>query len=484
MMDVRLGLRNLFRNRWRSGLTLAAVGVAVALMVWSVGFIDGWLNEMIRSMTGLETLQVQVQTVEHVRNPRVYRTFELAPDQLDRVAALPGVIAVTRRAEAHGLVGTEQRSQVARLIGVDPVAEAAATPIADAVVAGRWLTAAVAGEAAAAATEPASLAAPAAAATEPASLAAPAAAATEPASPASPASPIDDADDAAWTPPIPAEVVLGQGLAYQLGVTVGDELVVFLEAADGSLGNDVLVIVGVVQTGNSMLDRGAVYLRLEDLQFLAALGDGVHRIAIRTGDLAAARTTAAAVAAVIGAAYPLPADGVAVAEEELAVLSWQEMTPTLEQMIQLVRGSYWFMYLLIYLVAAVGILNTQRMSALERRREFGVMMAIGMRPRRLFRTLLVETAVLGLAGAAIGALLGGALTWYHATAGLNLGMFSDGASFTYMGVTMSERLRFVLTTRTIVEPVVIMVGVAVISGLWPAIRAARTQPAPTIAGRT
>jgi ABC-type lipoprotein release transport system permease subunit len=144
---------------------------------------------------------------------------------------------------------------------------------------------------------------------------------------------------------------------------------------------------------------------------------------------------------------------VAVAEAELAVLSWQEMTPTLDQMIQLVRNSYWFMYLLIYLVAAVGILNTQRMSAMERRREFGVMMAIGMRPRRLFRTLLVETAVLGLAGAAIGALLGGALTWYHATAGFNLGMFSNGETFTYMGVTMSERLRFVLTPRTILEPV-------------------------------
>jgi ABC-type lipoprotein release transport system permease subunit len=466
-MDVRLGLRNLFRNRWRSGLTLAAVGVAVALMVWSIGFVDGWLNEMIRSMTGLETLQVQVQTVEHVRNPRVYRTFELAPEQLDRVAALPGVVAVTRRAELHGLVGTEQRSQVARLIGVDPVAEAAATPIADAVVAGRWLSAA----------DPAAGAAPEAAA-DPAAGAAPAGPADEASS--------DDAawDDVAWAPPIPTEVVLGQGLARQLGVAVGDELVVFLEAADGSLGNEVLEVVGIVLTGNSMLDRAAVYLRLEDAQFLAALGDGVHRVAIRTEDLAAARATAAAVAATIGAAYPLPADDVAVGEAELAVLSWQEMTPTLDQMIQLVRNSYWFMYLLIYLVAAVGILNTQRMSAMERRREFGVMMAIGMRPRRLFRTLLVETAVLGLAGAAIGALLGGALTWYHATAGFNLGMFSNGETFTYMGVTMSERLRFVLTPRTILEPVGIMVGVAVISGLWPAVRAARIQPAPTIAGRT
>jgi ABC-type lipoprotein release transport system permease subunit len=475
MMDARLGLRNLFRNRWRSGLTLAAVGVAVALMVWSVGFIDGWLNEMIRSMTGLETLQVQVQTVEHVRNPRVYRTFELTPEQLDRVAALPGVVAVTRRAELHGLVGTEQRSQVARLIGVDPVAEAVATPIADAVVAGRWLVAA----------GPAPGGEPSPVFDDDASH-----------DPAGDDAAGDDAawgdaawgdaawGDAAWTAPIPTEVVLGQGLARQLGVGVGDELVVFLEAADGSLGNEVLEVVGIVLTGNSMLDRAAVYLRLGDAQFLAALGDGVHRVAIRTEDLAAARATAAAVAAALGAAYPLPPDDAAVGEAELAVLSWQEMTPTLDQMIQLVRNSYWFMYLLIYLVAAVGILNTQRMSAMERRREFGVMMAIGMRPRRLFRTLLVETAVLGLAGAAVGALLGGALTWYHATAGFNLGMFSNGETFTYMGVTMSERLRFVLTPRTILEPVLIMVGVAVISGLWPAVRAARIQPAPTIAGRT
>lgn len=445
MMDARLGLRNLFRNRWRSGLTLAAVGVAVGLMVWSLGFLEGWLNEMVRAMTGVETLQVQVQTVEHVRNPRVYRTVDLAPDKLDRIAALPGVVAVTRRAEFHGLVGTEQRSQVARLIGVEPDREAAATPVAQAVVAGRWLAA-------------------------------------QPAATSTPAPAADDDD--AWAPRDPAEAVLGQGLARQLQVEPGDELVVFLEAADGSLGNEVLRVVGIVVTGNSMIDRGAAYVRLEDAQFMAALGDGVHRVAIRTADLAAARETAAQVAAVIGGTYPLPPDDAPVTEDELAVLSWQEMAPSLHQMIELARSSYWFLYLLIYLVAAVGILNTQRMSALERRREFGVMMAIGMRPRRLFRTLLVETVVLGMAGAAVGALLGGAITWYHATHGLNLGMFSNGEAFTYMGVTISERLPFVLSPHVILQPVAIMIGVALISGLWPAVRAARTEPAPTIAGRS
>jgi hypothetical protein len=113
-------------------------------------------------------------------------------------------------------------------------------------------------------------------------------------------------DDVAWTPPIPPTSCSARASRASSAWAVGDELVVFLEAADGSLGNEVLDVVGIVLTGNSMLDRAAVYLRLEDAQFLAALGDGVHRVAIRTGDLAAARATAAAVAAIIGAAYPLP----------------------------------------------------------------------------------------------------------------------------------------------------------------------------------
>jgi ABC-type antimicrobial peptide transport system permease subunit len=68
--------------------------------------------------------------------------------------------------------------------------------------------------------------------------------------------------------------------------------------------------------------------------------------------------------------------------------------------------------------------------------------------------------------------------------GFDLTLFSDGTSFSYMGVTFSERLYFDLTTAALVQPVVIMIGVAVISGLVPAVRAARIDPAPTIAGRT
>jgi ABC-type lipoprotein release transport system permease subunit len=349
---------------------------------------------------------------------------------MQRLRAVPGVTAVSPRVKAYGLVGNEDRSQVARILGVIPEAEGAATPIRDAVVSGRWLS-----------PEPAPT-------------------------------------------PGPREVVLGHGLAQQLRVSPGDELVVFLEAADGSLGNELLQVTGVVRTGNTELDRLAAYLHLADAQYLTALGDQIHELMLRTADLDAARATAESVAVAIGARVGAPADGETVEPSALVVQPWQEIVPWLNQMIVLFRRSYAFMYLLIYLVAAVGILNTARMSALERRREFGVMLAIGMRPLRMFRTIVVETVVLGLVGALIGATLGFLLSWYYATAGFDMSVFTDQATFSYMGVAFSERIYFVLTPMTVIQPILVMLAVAALSGLWPAIRAARIVPAPTIAGRT
>lgn len=426
MISLRLGLRNLARNRWRSALTLAAVGVAVALMVWTLALYEGWIAQMVRGATAVETGQVQIHTAAYVEQPRAYRSFPVDPTLLERIRSVPDVRAASPRVELHGLVGNEERSQVGRILGVDPGLEAATTPVAEAVVDGRWLSSA----------------------------------------------PPDH--------PAPREAVLGSGLARQLRVDTGDELVVFLEAADGSLGNELLQVVGTVRTGNTQVDRATLYMHLEDAQVLGALAGEVHEVAIRTDDLTRALETATAVASALGARR----DPSSTDPDALVVRAWQEILPSIQQMLVIFRRSSWVAYLLVYLVAAVGVLNTQRMSAMERRREFGVMLAIGMRPRRMLRTLVAETAVLGLVGALIGAAAGGLLSWYHATRGFDLTLLADEVSFTYMGVAFSERLYFVLTPEMVAEPVLVMLVVALLSGLWPAFKAARIDPAPTIAGRT
>ncbi|MFW5904993.1 MAG: ABC transporter permease, partial [bacterium] len=399
-------------------LTLAAVAVAVGLMTWTLSFYEGWLQAMIRGATAVETAQVQIHMASYVDQPRVYRSFALDSGTVERIRDVPEVRTLSPRVELFGLVGNEERSQVGRILGVDPTLESRTTPIVDAVTRGRWLS----------------------------------------------------EDPPGY--PAPREVVLGSGVAQQLRVEPGAELVTFLEAADGSLGNELLRVVGVARTGNTAVDRNTVYIHLDDAQLLGALGEEIHEVAIRTADLTTARRTADEVARVI--------EG----QDALVVRSWQAIMPGIDQMVVLFRRSYWILYLLVYLLAAAGVVNTQRMSALERRREFGVMVAVGMRPRRLLGTLTVETTVLGVLGALVGSSFGSALAWYHSTRGFDMGLLADQATFSYMGVAFSERLYFVLTPTHVVQPILVMAFVAMLSGLWPAYQAFRIDPAPTIAGRT
>jgi ABC-type lipoprotein release transport system permease subunit len=428
MISLALGVRNLARNRWRSGLTLGAVAVAVALMVWTVAFYEGWLGQMVRGATAVETSQIQIHRSGYIVAPRIYRSFSADPSLLNSIEGVPGVLAVSPRVEMFGLVGNEQRSQVVRVLGVDPEREAQTAPVTDGIINGNWL-------------------------------------------PPNPAP---------STGPLP--VVLGDRLARQLQVVPGDELVVFLEASDGSLGNDVLVVTGILKTGDIEIDRTTMYLPIADAQQLGALEGQVHEIAIRTDDPYDAPKVAEEIALVTGSTFG-ESPGATARDEYLVVRPWQDILPEINEMIILFRRSYWVMYLLVYLVAAIGVLNTQRMAALERRREFGLMIAIGMRPRRLMRTLVVETAVLGVTGAAIGAVLGGGLAWYHTAYGLNMALFTTEAAFSYMGVAFSDRIFFSMSLATVAIPVMVMVAVTLLSGCWPGIQAARIAPAPTISGR-
>jgi ABC-type lipoprotein release transport system permease subunit len=412
-------------------------------MVWILAFMEGWMGTMVQGATAVETGQVQVHTRAYADNPRVDRSFTVDQALLDAVEGVEGVVAVSPRVKLNGLIGHEEKSQVGRIFGVDPTLEAETTPVVTALEKGRWIS-----------QEPDPY-------------------------------------------PAPREVVLGAGMAKQLGVEPGDELVVFVEAADGSMGNDLLEVVGVVRTANTAVDQMTAYMNIEDARFLAALEGQAHELAIRTEELLEAQRTAGLVAAALGAettAVP-PWDGGSgetgstatdMAQNDpdaLLVQPWQEILPSIYQMLTISRQSNWFTYLLIYLVAAIGLVNTQRMSALERKREFGVLMAIGMRPRRMFRMILTESLVLGTLGGLIGTGLGLAVTWYHATAGLDLAMFTDQGEFTVMGVAFTGKIYAILTPLAALQPILIMVLVAFLAGLWPALKSAKLDPAPTIAGR-
>ena len=131
---------------------------------------------------------------------------------------------------------------------------------------------------------------------------------------------------------------------------------------------------------------------------------------------------------------------------------------------------------IIGLIVAMGVLNTVLMSALERTREFGVMLAIGMRPRRVAQIVLLEGLVLGALGALVGVAFGLLITWPTVVYGLDFGAMMGGESMDAGGVVIDSVIRAGWDIKRMSVTAVMAVLVTIASAAWPAYHVARLQP--------
>jgi putative ABC transport system permease protein len=205
---------------------------------------------------------------------------------------------------------------------------------------------------------------------------------------------------------IAAEIVVGSVLARNLRVNVGDELTLLGSGVDGSFAAGVVEIVGIFDSGVNEIDRNIAEIPLglfQDTFFMEGSG---HEIVIVGDGLAAVPKIQSEVQTL------LPGDA------SLVALDWDDLQPGLKQAIQADMSSSFFMYFVLVILVSFSVLNTQLMSVLERTREFGIVMALGLKPSRLGRLVLLETALMGLIGTALGVIAGGIVTSWFTTNGL------------------------------------------------------------------
>jgi len=219
-------------------------------------------------------------------------------------------------------------------------------------------------------------------------------------------------DDAA------AEIVIGSVLARNLRVAVGDEITLLGSGVDGSFAATVVEIVGVFSSGIKDIDRNIAEIPLGLFQETFFMEGAGHQISIVGDDLDSVPGLQSEVRSM------LPAAG------DLVVHDWSELQPGVKQAIQADMGSSFFMYLILVVLVSFSVLNTQLMSVLERTREFGIVMSLGLKPGRLGRLVVLETALMGLMGTIIGIFAGAALTAWVGTVGFTLpGMDEMAAQF-------------------------------------------------------
>ncbi len=229
----RIAWRNLWRNRRRTGLALAAIGLSSALVLLYNGVVHAYSDWMVATITGPMLGDVQVHAPGWRKDRAIDRTLAQASDKLAVLRADPEVAGASARLYGPVLVAVGEEGFAAVVIGVDPAAEA-----------GRM------GLLAQARTRPGGRA-----------------------------------------------VAIGRKLATARGVRTGDELALVGQAVDGSLANDLYTVVEQIDTPVDLVNRQGILMELPEAQRLFGMGDEVHELVIHGRDAASSQALARHVAA-------------------------------------------------------------------------------------------------------------------------------------------------------------------------------------------
>ena len=257
------------------------------------------------------------------------------------------------------------------------------------------------------------------------------------------------------------EIVIGEKLAAKLGVKLHNKIVLTFQSKTGDLTAGSFRIAGLFRSRNSTFDEMTVFARFDDLAALLGTGNGLHEIAVVLKE--GQRTDA--VAGALKKEYP-----------SLLVQTWTELSPQMALLTGIMDQMMYIIIGIILLALMFGIINTMLMAVLERQREFGMLMAIGMNKPRVFFMIVLESVMLTCAGIPVGILFTIITVGSLARHGIDLSAFSKALS--QYGFS---NFIYPVLKRSMFLPVSLMTAfTAVVSAIYPAIKALRFKPAEAI----
>ncbi len=250
------------------------------------------------------------------------------------------------------------------------------------------------------------------------------------------------------------EIVIGRVLARNLKVQVGDELTLLGSGYDGSFAAGIARIVGVYESGLNDLDRGMAEMPLAYFQELFAMDERGHAIVLNVGELFATDSRLQQVLKLIEN------------NNELVARDWIDLQPGLMQAIQADMSSAWFMYGILIILVAFSVLNTQLMSVLERTREFGITMALGLKPGKLSRLILLETTLMATMGLLLGCFIGYLLSLYFQ----HYGFYYPGMEEMAAKFNLQDRIYPSISLLSVFFGPLIVFIFSIAAAIYPALR--------------
>ncbi|NCB39932.1 MAG: ABC transporter permease [Erysipelotrichia bacterium] len=223
-MITRIAWRNLWRNRRRTQLTMGAMIFACAMLVFSLGYYDGMLWNLINNATAKESGHICIAKDGYLAAPAIDDNIDETFKKTILEQHIPEITGVCQRLNVFALLScgkdNKSRTQPAQIMGVDFKAELGASHLAEEITTGNFLS----GE--------------------------------------------------------PGEILLGRGLARRINANIGSEVVFFSNAADGSIAAEILFVKGIFNSGDNLKDSSLAIANIGQMQSLMALDGKIHSLRI------------------------------------------------------------------------------------------------------------------------------------------------------------------------------------------------------------
>lgn len=402
-MIASIAWKNIWRNRVRSWVIIAAITIGMFAGVFTTTFYKGWMNQRLES--GVETEVSHIQ----IHNPAFNENFELksyiaeGESMGQEIAQQEFVNGVSPRIVVQAMIASSETGGGVKMMGIDPEKEKTVTNLYTKMSEGQYF------------------------------------------------------EGVKRNP-----ILIGQKLAEKLKVKVHSKLVVTLQDSQGNITSEAFRVCGIYDASNGMFEEMNVFVQKSDLARFVQLDESVaHEIAVHVKDHnLLAENTQTLVGKYNG----------------LLVQNWKQLAPELGY-INEIGDMYIYIFVVIILLSlGFGIVNTMLMVVLERVKEIGMLMAVGMSKLRVFWMLMLETVLLTITGGFLGVMLGLIVSFATQKKGIDLSFYAKGLE--EMGY--SALVFPVIEVRMIAVIIFLVLMTGIVASIYPARKALRYKPAEAI----
>lgn len=253
-------------------------------------------------------------------------------------------------------------------------------------------------------------------------------------------------------------ILISEATAEKFRVKVRSKLILTLQDIDGEIIAGAFRVVGIFKTENVMFDKANIYVQQADLRKLIKIENGLHEIAVSLND----HDLAEPMAIKYQEAFP-----------DLIVEPWMDLATGMRMMVDMIDVYIYYIVGIILVALLFSILNTMLMAVLERIREIGMLMAVGMTKGKVFIMIMLETLMLSMIGGPLGLLISWAFVTHYEANGIDLGGAYDEVGF-------SSIVYPYLDGQSYLEVTYMVVIMAVVAAIYPAIKALNLNPVEAI----